>query len=96
MGDDSFLRAIEWLEQRKIPYATGTLTLEMGQPLRSLDEAGQFFRLYNRGDDAALTDEYLKARLTETGRTDFPLYLPQVRQVGCLRLAAADLRRAIE
>lgn len=91
VGDDSFPRAIEWLEQRQIPYISETLELEMGQPLRSLDDAGRFFRLYNHGDDAELTEEFLQARLIETGRADFPLYLPQMRQVGCLRFAAADL-----
>ena len=92
VGDDSFPRAIEWLEERHIPYTSETLALEMGQPLRSLDDARRFFRLYNHGDDTALTDTFLRERLLETGCTDFPLYLPQVRQVGCLRIAAADFR----
>lgn len=96
VGDDSFPRAIEWLEQQQIPYASDTLALEMGQPLRSLDEARRFFRLYNHDDDTALTDAFLRERLVETGHADFPLYLPQVRQVGCLRLSAEDLRRAVE
>lgn len=91
VGDDNFSHAIEWLVERHIPYVAETLALEMGQPLRSLDEARRFFRLYNHDDDTALTDAFLRERLVETGRTDFPLYLPQVRQVGCLRLAAADL-----
>lgn len=89
VGDDSFRNAVEWLNRRGVPFVSETLTLEMGQPLKSRDEARRFFALYNRGGE--ITDAFLDSRLIETGREDFPLYLPQKREVGCLRFEAADL-----
>ena len=90
-GDDSFSNAVSWLQENGVPFTAETLSLEMGQPLRGWDEARRFFTLYHRGDKAAITDEFLQARLVKTGRQDFPLYLPQKREVGCLRFASADL-----
>ncbi len=90
-GDDSYANAVNWLEKKRIPFIGQTLSLEMGQPLRSLEEARRFFALYSRGDREEITDAFLQTRLLETGRQDFPLYLPQKREVGCLRFAAADL-----
>lgn len=91
VGDDSFENAVKWLTERGIPYESDTLLLEMGQPLRSREEARRFFALYHRGDVSDITDDFLHERLVETGREDFPLYLPQRREVGCLRFASADL-----
>lgn len=91
VGDDSYTNAVSWLEKNGVPFSGETLTLEMGQPLHSWDEARRFFMLYHRGDIGEITDEFLQDRLIKTGREDFPLYLPQQRKVGCLRFAAADL-----
>lgn len=90
-GDDSFQNAVTWLGENGVPFAAESLSLEMGQPLRSREEARQFFALYHRGDVSDITDDFLHERLVETGREDFPLYLPQRREVGCLRFASADL-----
>ena len=90
-GDDSFAKAVEWLKERRTPFASDTLSLEMGQPFRSREDARRFFSLYHPGDSGDITDAFLSSRLRETGREDFPLYLPQKREVGCLRLQAADL-----
>lgn len=91
VGDDSFDRAVDWLRRRGVPFSSETLCLEMGQPLRSREEAYRFFALYHRGDAAEISEAFLNSRLVETGREDFPLYLPQKREVGCLRFRAADL-----
>lgn len=90
-GDDSFQNAVTWLGENGVPFAAESLSLEMGQPLRSREEAHHFFALYHRGDVSDITDDFLHERLVETGREDFPLYLPQRREVGCLRFASADL-----
>lgn len=58
MGDDSFENAVQWLTERGIPYESDTLLLEMGQPLRSREEARQFFALYHRGDVSDITDDF--------------------------------------
>ena len=78
-GHESFRAAAEWLA-------------EMGQPLRSTEEARRFFRLYSRDEDkSVITDEFLRGRLIETGRADFPLYLPHKRPVGCLKFSSKSL-----
>ena len=91
VGDDSFENAVGWLTERGIPYESDTLSLEMGQPFRSREDARRFFALYHPGNAADITDAFLNSRLIETGREDFPLYLPQKREIGCLYLHMADL-----
>lgn len=90
-GDDSFENAVDWLEKRRVPFVSDTLSPEMGQPFRGREDARRFFSLYHPGNGADITDAFLDSRLIETGRQDFPLYLPQKREVGCLWLQAADL-----
>lgn len=91
-GWDSFRAGADWLTERGVPFEAETLEPEMGQPFRSMEEARQFFRLYSRdADKAAITDEFLRSRLAETGREDFPLYLPHKRQVGYLQFESKDL-----
>ena len=91
-GWDSFRAGADWLTERGVPFEAETLEPEMGQPFRSMEEARQFFRLYSRdADKAAITDEFLRGRLAETGREDFPLYLPHKRQVGYLQVESKDL-----
>ena len=91
-GWDSFRAGADWLTERGVPFEAETLEPEMGQPFRSMEEARQFFRLYSRdADKAAITDEFLRGRLAETGREDFPLYLPHKRQVGYLQFESKDL-----
>ena len=64
----------------------GCRELPMGQPFRTLDDARRFFELYQPPDDTTpVTDDFLRQRLTATGREDFPLYLPQSRRFGLLR-----------
>ena len=91
-GWDSFRAGADWLTERGVPFEAETLEPEMGQPFRSMEEARQFFRLYSRdADKAAITDEFLRGRLAETGREDFPLYLPHKRQVEYLQFESKDL-----
>lgn len=91
-GWDSFRAGADWLTERGVPFEAETLEPEMGQPFRSMEEARQFFRLYSRdADKAAITDEFLRGRLVETGREDFPLYLPHKRQIGYLQFSSEDL-----
>lgn len=87
-----YYRGVETLRRFGIPFQGQELTLPMGQPFRSLAEARRFFELYRRPeDDTPITDAALLARLTATGREDFPLYLPQERRFGLLRWAAQDI-----
>lgn len=92
VGDDSFSAATDWLTRHGIPFSSQELELEMGQPFRSWEEARLFFRLYSHDPDKSLiTDAFLRGRLKETGRTDFPLYLPHTRSLGCIKFSSEDL-----
>ena len=80
------------LTARGIPFRAWEGELPMGQPFRTLDDARRFFELYRRdGDTTPVTDDFLRARLTETGREEFPLYLPQSRRFGVLRWEACEI-----
>ena len=64
----------------------------MGQPLKDLAEARTFFELYSQDEDkSVITDDYLRSRVLETGRSDYPLYIPQARKLGWLRFNAGDI-----
>ena len=68
------------------------MALELGQPFRSWESARRFFEIYSRDEDkSVITDAFLRSKLVETGREDFPLYLPQKRSVGCLKFSSKDL-----
>ena len=90
--ENAFLAGTQWLRERGIPFSSDALALEMGQPFPTLADARRFFLRYGQVDDEVLIDDgFLRRKLVDTGRRDFPLYLPQVRQVGCLRFCARDL-----
>ena len=73
-----------------IPHTGETLTLQMGQPFRSLDDACRFFEIYERSG-AAVTEEAVRARLTATGDDEFPWYLPQPKVMGIIQLDSRDI-----
>ena len=80
------------LEERGIPFRAAEGELPMGQPFRSLSDARRFFLLYRRpGDTTPVTDEFLRQRLTATGREDFPFFLPQSRRFGMLCWEACEI-----
>ena len=79
-------RGREELTARGIPFHAAERELPMGQPFRTVADARRFFELYQSPDDTTpVTDDFLRQRLTATGREDFPLYLPQTRRFGLLR-----------
>lgn len=80
------------LEELGIPSRQETFCLEFGQPFRSLSDAKRFFELYSMDSDKSLlTDEFLRSKLTKTGREDFPLYLPQERPVAFFHFSVKDI-----
>lgn len=91
VGDDSCERTVSLLKERGVPCAFEIKELEMGQPLRSLEEARRFLLLYALDPDKSrFTDEYVQSRLVETGRGDYPLYMPQKKTVGCIHVSGKD------
>lgn len=80
------------LTARGIPFHAVERELPMGQPFRNFDDARRFFALYQPPDDTTpVTDDFLRQRLTATGREAFPLYLPQNRRFGLLRWETCEI-----
>ena len=91
-GSYSFSAAKAWLSARGVPFTAQEMALELGQPFRSWESARRFFEIYSRDEDkSVITDAFLRSKLVETGREDFPLYLPHQRPVGCLKFSVEDL-----
>lgn len=72
----------EYLNEKHVRYLLKETALEYGQPLKSLEEAERFVRTYTLPPEAEELREYLKQNLQETGRKDFPYYLPKKRRFG--------------
>ena len=97
MEGDRFDRSKALLAKLGIPFEAEEQSLELGQPLASLEEARQFFTLYSRDKaPSVFTDAYLKSRLVPEHIPDFPWYLPQEKKVGLIRLHTRDIPENIE
>ncbi len=89
-GGDGFEGAKRYLDELGIPYESDTLSLELGQPFRSWEDARRFFTLYNR-DEQTVNDAFLQEHLVATQNEAFPFYMPHLRQIGWLMLNAKDI-----
>lgn len=83
--DDGFSDACTHLKKLGIPFRSLHLENEFGQPFRNLDEARRFYDLYSL-DKERVPDVIVQERLVETGREDYPLYLPHRKKTGCIIL----------
>lgn len=79
------------LRQLGIPCHTEMFTLEMGQPLRSLEDAERFFQIYNRG--RAISSDEIRQRLTVGPSPEFPYYFPVLKPLRLLAFQAEDVGR---
>jgi len=91
-GYEGFSQFADELASLGIPTHKETFALEFGQPFRNLEEAHRFFRLYSKDQSMdLLTDDFVRSRLTETGREDFPYYMPHQKQIGFLHFSVKDI-----
>ena len=81
--------AEELLHGLKIPFESSHLALELGQPFRSMEDAVRFFGLYNEGKE--ISEVWVASRLYETGRVDYPLYLPENRRMAIIAIDTKDI-----
>lgn len=80
------------LQSMGIPFRTRKLTVDMGQPFRSLEDAVLFFHIYSRdADPSVITPEAVERRLVRRDDPDFPWYLPATEPVGIALLNAEDI-----
>lgn len=84
-------QAAAFLRERGVPFSLSVREFEMGQPLRSIGDAARFFEIYSKDAPGALTEEAIRARLTQTGNTQFPFYLPQCKALGRFTMDTKDI-----
>lgn len=80
------------LKERGIRYRLLCRTIEFGQPLRSAEEALDF--VGHQAPEATEEERrfFLKRYGVETGLEDFPLYLPNQKQIGIFLVECGDGR----
>ena len=89
---DSLSGMCALLENRDVPYEKTVLDMELGQPLKDLEEARRFFSLYSRDDkNTVFSDETLLSRLTVTNDREYPSYLPGRKKVGLIHFKSEAL-----
>jgi precorrin-6B methylase 2 len=93
-NNETLFKVQETLQKRRIRFASEEFALEMGQPLRSIADAVEFFRIYNRGD-APIREEDIIGRLIRQSSEAFPYYLPCQKQIGMVVLDSRDIPAAI-
>lgn len=79
------------LDKSKIPCLQRHLSLEFGQPFRSVDDAVAFFRLYDHGTEP-VTAERVLPRLQPISHPTYRYYLSERREMELFVLDAADIR----
>lgn len=80
--------AERYLRTRDIPFSREELTLDIGQPFRSQDDAVRFFEAYG---NEAVTFSDVEARLVKTDNAAFPYYLPQEKPLGIFIFDVKDV-----
>lgn len=78
----SIERTSAYLDSLGVRYSAGEHELEHGQPLRSMAEARAFVKAYSMPVSDGQLEGYLADTLVETGREDYPLYLPNRKKFG--------------
>lgn len=92
-GSYGYISARDVLTEKGIPYEEQIFDLEFGQPFRNMDDARLFFEAYSHDEDkSAITDEFLREKVVQTGRDDFPFYMPHRRNIALLRFYTNDIR----
>ena len=81
-----------FLRTRGIPFMREDLTLDLGQPLRSKEDAVRFFELYSHGgEQSVISFENIESKLERTESSVFPYYYPQEKPLGIFSFNAADI-----
>lgn len=67
-----------------IEYSRKDVSLEYGQPLRSINDAREFTRAYSNCPPESVIDDYLESHLIRTDDKYFPFYLPNEKNFSIL------------
>lgn len=91
LRDEVTDQAAGFLCAHGVPFRLETKTFDMGQPLRSLDDAVRFFEIYSKDAPGTITRETVLPRLRMTGDRAFPYYLPQEKALGRFAIDTKDI-----
>ena len=91
LKDETTEQAAAFLRERGVPFRLETREFDMGQPVRSLEDAARFFEIYSKDAPGTLTREAVLQKLTETGDKTFPYYVPQRKSLGRFTIHTADI-----
>ena len=82
--------AAAWLDAGGWTYTRTDGVLEFGQPHRSLEEAIESTSAFHPGWDRAAVETFVRGKVQETGREDFPWYTPKTRTYGIFVIPRAE------
>ena len=92
----TFAQTCAELRALGVPHESSTFSLDMGQPFRTPEDAAAFFRMNRRSAvPDAITVSEVSDRLTKTGDSRFPYYLPAERPIGMILINAKVLPDAL-
>lgn len=92
-GSYGYRRSNDVLTELGIPFEQRIFALEFGQPFRSFEDARCFYEIYSNDEDkSAITDDFLRSKVIETGREDFPLYMPHLRSLAIIKFKTSDIK----
>ena len=82
-----------WLDANGYRYTLSTGELEFGQPHRSFEDAVAYTRTFSNGAPEEEIVRHVRETVTETGRSDYPLYTPKKRSFGVFLLRKDENER---
>ena len=89
---ESFPELQALLREYGIEAHTEVFLAEYGQPFQNWEDARRFFEVYSKDPDkSVITEDFLKQKVIETGKEDFPLYMPHERNVAFVTFQAKDI-----
>lgn len=93
-GPDNYNYLLSILNSNGVPHQNREISFEFGQPFRNFEDTRKFFLCYSKDNDPkVLTDEFLRSQVIETGRSDYPIYMPHQRQLGIISFETRDITK---
>jgi protein-L-isoaspartate O-methyltransferase len=92
----SYRYAKEFLKKSDIPFECETLNVEMGQPFRTVKDAVEFFKIYDKTEEnIEFSESNVYGRLRVEESNDFPYYYSSKREIGIIVLNTSDIPNCI-
>lgn len=83
-----------YLAQAGIPFEEKKLSLELGQPFRTIDDAVRFFRQYDKSN-SEISAELILPRLQMIDHSQYRYYLPEKRSMEVIVYQTSDIPKDV-